>query len=252
MCELVSAVPTTHGACWRRWAWLLESAALSPSMKSFVIDPGKVRDIAPLLLDGEGKLRIAAASMLQETTAQERLVFGVRNGVYCIPTLELCDFLRTRVNGRRAIEIGAGNGVLAKELGIPATDNRQQEDPGVKAYYQQLGQPTVPYGDNVERLDANTAVARYRPEVVIACWVTHLFDPSRESAGGSSSGVDESSIIAACDEYIFIGNEQVHAHKPIWDLPHEKVTPPWLYSRAVNGSRDFIAMWRRMHGNATV
>lgn len=212
-------------------------------MNPIAIDPRQIRDIAPLLLDAGGRLRVTPASVLEQTTAAERLMFGVRNGVYGIPTTELCEYLRTRIAGRRAIEIGAGNGVLARELGIPATDNRQQEEPGLKAYYDQLSQPTVRYGDNVERLDANAAVGKYKPEVVIACWVTHRFDPRLESAGGSSSGVDEAAIIAACDEYIFIGNEQVHAHKPIWGLPHEKLTPPWLFSRAVNGSRDFIAIW---------
>jgi hypothetical protein len=57
--------------------------------------------------------------------------------------------------------------------------------------------------------------------------------------------VDEAAIIASCEEYISIGNERVHAAKPIWALPHEKLTPPWLYSRALNGSADFIASWRR-------
>lgn len=178
----------------------------------------------------------------------EQSVNGAELGVQELRNTQLCEYLRTRIAGRRAIEIGAGNGVLARELGITATDNRQQEEPGLKAYYAQLSQPTVRYGDNVERLDANAAVAKYKPEVVIACWVTHRFDPRAESAGGSSSGVDEAAIIAACDEYIFIGNEQVHAHKPIWGLPHEKLTPPWLHSRAVNGSRDFIAIWKRSQG----
>ncbi|MFN9470924.1 hypothetical protein [Acidovorax sp.] len=214
-------------------------------MKSIVIDPSKVRDIGPLLLDAEGGLRVLPASDLKGTNAAERLMFGVRHGIYSIPTIELVEYLRERVAGRCAIEIGAGSGVLARALGIPATDNRQQEEPGLKAYYAQLGQPTVPYGEHVERLDASEAVTKYKPEVVIACWVTHRFDPARESAGGSSSGVDEAAIIAACDEYIFIGNEQVHAHKPIWELPHEKQTPAWLFSRAANGSPDFVATWRR-------
>jgi len=30
--------------------------------------------------------------------------------------------------------------------------------------------------------------------------------------------MDEAAVIAACDEYIFIGNEHVHASKPIWAL----------------------------------
>ncbi|MCY1516230.1 hypothetical protein D9M68_508510 [compost metagenome] len=214
-------------------------------MDAFSIDLTKVQDISGLLLDARGRLRIASAHTLRNTTAQERLLFGVRQGIYSFPTHELRDFLRSRINGRSAIEIGAGHGILAESLSIPATDNRQQEDPELRAYYAQIGQPTVPYGENVEKLDASTAVAKYQPNVVIACWVTHRFDPGRPHAGGSVTGVDERSIVESCDEYIFIGNEHVHAHKPIWELPHEKLTPPWLYSRAVNGSREFIAIWRR-------
>ena len=216
-------------------------------MDAFVIDPTKVQDISSRLLDDRGRLRITSARTLKETTAQERLLFGVRQGVYSFPTDELCDFLRSRIEGRVAIEIGAGHGLLAEALSIPATDNRQQEDPELRAYYAQIGQPTVPYGKNVEKLDAVAAIEKYRPNVVIACWVTHRFDPDRPFAGGSVTGVDETLIIESCDEYIFIGNEHVHAHKPIWDMPHEKLTPWWLYSRAVNGSREFIATWRRSH-----
>lgn len=214
-------------------------------MEQFAIDPTRVRDISGLMLDGNGRLRVVPARDLQSTTPQERLLFGVRHGVYSFPTSELCNFLKERIAGRSAIEIAAGHGVLAKALGIPATDNRQQEQPDIRAHYERLGQPTVPYGDNVEKLDAAAAVAKYRPQVVIACWVTHRFDPDRPHAEGSMTGVDEAAIIAACDEYILIGNEHVHAQKPIWALPHEKVFPSWLFSRAVNGSRDLIACWRR-------
>ncbi len=52
-------------------------------------------------------------------------------------------------------------------------------------------------------------------------------------------------LIATCDESIFIGNARVRAHKPIWAWPHEKLMPTLLYSCAVNGSADFVAIWRR-------
>lgn len=214
-------------------------------MGVYLTDTTSVRDISSLLLDNHGRLRVVPARSLEGTTAQERLVFGVRHGLYSFPTEELCDFLRARIQGKTAIEIGAGHGALARALSIPATDNRQQEEAAVKAHYRQIGQPTVPYGEHVEKLDAVAAVQRYRPNVVIACWVTHLFDADRPDAGGNMFGVDEARLIASCDEYVFIGNEQVHANKPIWAIPHEKLTPSWLYSRAVNGSRDFIAIWRR-------
>ncbi|CAN7761249.1 hypothetical protein LJR039_007111 [Pseudorhodoferax sp. LjRoot39] len=215
-------------------------------MGTFALDPSTTRDISPFMLDARGRARVVPASTLASTTPEERLLFGVRHGLYSFPTEELCSHLRERIAGRRAIEIGAGNGVLAEALGIPATDNRQQDQAEVKAYYQRLGQPTVPYGDNVEMLDAAAAIAKYKPDVVIGCWVTHRFDPRSPERGGSTTGVDEEAIVAGCDEYIFIGNQQVHAPKPIWMLPHECETPDWIYSRAMNGTPDFIAVWSRM------
>jgi hypothetical protein len=214
-------------------------------MKAFALDPKHTRDLSSFMLDEQGRVRVVPASALASTTPEERMLFGVRHGVYSFPTEELIGYLRGRIAGRRTIEIGAGNGVLAAALAIPATDNRQQEDADMKAYYQRIGQPTVPYGDNVEKLDAAAAVAKYRPQVVVACWVTHRFDPAAPERGGSSTGVDEADVIAACDEYIFIGNQQVHALKPIWTLAHERVTPDWLYSRAMNGTPDFIATWSK-------
>jgi hypothetical protein len=214
-------------------------------MDLYFTNASSVRDISSLLLDKHGRLRVVPARVLATTTAQERLVFGVRHGLYSFPTEELCAFLRAFIRGKTAIEIGAGHGALAQALSIPATDNRQQEEASVKAHYRQISQPTVPYGEHVEKLDAADAVEKYRPNVVIACWVTHLFDSNRPQAGGNVFGVDEAKLIASCDEYVFIGNEQVHAHKPIWAISHQRLEPPWLYSRAVNGSPDFIVIWRR-------
>lgn len=216
-------------------------------MDAYMLNPRQTRDISDILLDTRGRLRVVEATTLAATTPTERMMFGVRHGVNSFPTTELCAFLRQQIGGRSAIEIGAGHGVLGKALGIPATDNRQQEDPAMAAHYARLGQPTVRYGDHLEKLDATSALAKYKPEVVIACWVTHRFNPSQPDAGGSVTGVDEVEVIRGCMEYIFVGNAHVHRHKPIWALPHQKRTPPWLYSRAVNGSADFVATWNAEH-----
>lgn len=209
-----------------------------------VIDPD-TRDIAPDVFDSAGNLRVMPASFYVQTTEAERLRLCVEQGLYCLPTTELVEHLRGLIGGQRAIEIGAGNGVMAKALGIPATDNRMQEMPHYKAKYKQLGQAVVRYGDNVERLDASVAVKRYRPKVVIAAWVTHRYNPRRPEAGGNEIGAVEEDVVKACDMYVVIGNEWVHRAKSIWALPHDIDYPAWLYSRAHNGSRDFIAVWRR-------
>jgi hypothetical protein len=132
-------------------------------MDAFTLNPTRVRDISDLVLDARGCVRILPAHKLAATTPQERLLCGVRHGLYGFPTLELVDFLRARIAGRTAIEIGAGHGVLSQALGIPATDNRQQEDEAIQAHYRALGQPTVPYGDHVEKLDAAAALANIGP-----------------------------------------------------------------------------------------
>jgi len=166
-------------------------------------------------------------------------------GCTSFPTEELCEFSaiahrwQDRHRDRRRPR-GAVAGLV---------DSRDRQPPagrrGIESLLQAIGQPTVRYGANVEKLDAAAAVEKYKPAVVVACWVTHQFDAAHPAAGGSRSGVDEASLIDQCDEYIFIGNEHVHTGQADLALPHEKITPPWLYSRAINGTRDFIAVWRR-------
>ncbi len=206
-------------------------------------DPSQIRDIAPLVLDARGRLRVLPAEFWMGTTTEERAIFGHRHAIYAFPTTELVEYLGRLIDGRSAIEIGAGHGVLAEALGIPATDNRMQAKAKYRRIYERAGQPVVTYGRNVIELDAHAAVRRYRPEVVIGCWVTHRYDPRRHWAGGNEIGIDEADVIANTQQYVVIGNDVTHASKPIWELPHAKAHPPWLFSRAMNGSPDFIATW---------
>lgn len=207
------------------------------------IDTRTIRDITPAVLAAPGKPRIMPASFYREVTAHERAAFCVRNGIYGLPTEELVAWVRARIAGRNAIEIGAGHGAFAEALGIPATDSWQQANPDMIAYYASIRQPVVQYGANVERLDAAAAVTKHKPQVVVASWVTHRYRPERHSFAGNPDGVDEEAIIKSCETYILIGNRRVHEGKSIWSLPHEIIEPDWLFSRSFNGSPDFIAVW---------
>jgi hypothetical protein len=182
------------------------------------------------------------------TTQVERSLAAVRHGLYGLYTTELVDWVRDRIAGRTALEIGAGNGVLAAALGIRATDSFQQQEPAIKAYYEAMRQPTVKYGDHVERLDALAAVCKYRPQVVVGCWVTHRFDALQPHREGNTAGIDEVALMDHCDEYIFIGNRHVHATKPLWEASgvlNEIFLPSGLYSRSMNSDDNFIACFRR-------
>jgi hypothetical protein len=209
-----------------------------------LLDTRGARDLAPDLLAPDGMLRVMPADYYRATTVAERAMFGQRHGYYGLPTEELVAWLRDRIGGRSAIEIGAGAGHLAAALGIPATDSKMQDDSRVAGWYAAHGQPTVRYGAHVEKMDAKEAVRKYRPQVVLASWVTHRYRPARHAAGGNMFGVNEEDLIGRCEEYIFVGNTYVHAGKSIWSLPHELLLPDWLYSRAHNGSPEFIACWR--------
>lgn len=211
-------------------------------MDVFEIENG-TRDIGPEVIGDDGRIKVLPAAFWAATTVAERGLFGKRHGIYSFPTVELVEFLRERIGGRSAIEIGSGNGVLAETLGIPATDNRMQEQPAVLLEYLLRGQAPVPYGPNVIECHASRAVRRFKPQVVIGCWVTHKYRPERHAAGGNPAGVDEEDILANCAEYIVVGNEAVHEHKSIWSRRHTIVYPSFVFSKAMNGSRDFIASW---------
>jgi hypothetical protein len=210
---------------------------------TLILDPDEIRDISGEVLDSQGRMRVLPAAYWAGTTIPERALFGHRHGIYSFPTEELVAHLREVIGGRTAVEIGAGHGVLAEALDIPATDNRQQEMPRYRAVYELSGQPPVRYGPNIIDCDAAEAIRRYRPQVVIGCWVTHLYDPDRHEAGGNEIGIDEDAVIGGCETYVLIGNEHVHRAKPVLAWVDEITYPEWLYSRAHNGARDFIATW---------
>lgn len=211
-------------------------------MGAFWLDPN-ARDLTPEVIDTNGLPKVMPAAFYADTTPDERSLLAWRHGLYLLPTHELVQRLRLLIDGRNAIEIGSGNGVLAKALGIQATDNRMQEWPDIRAHYQLKGQPTVRYGDNVEQLDAVEAVSKYKPQVIIASWVTHRYDPSRPELGGNMYGVDEELLLYGCEEYIFVGNERVHQVKPLLSRRHALEHPSHLYSRSDYKTRGFIGRW---------
>lgn len=54
-------------------------------MDAFTLDPNRVRDLSSRLLDAKGRLRVVPARELETTAPEERLLFGVRHGLYGLP-----------------------------------------------------------------------------------------------------------------------------------------------------------------------
>ncbi|MFZ2162404.1 MAG: hypothetical protein WAW02_09325 [Sideroxyarcus sp.] len=83
-------------------------------------------------------------------------------GIFCFYSQALIEALAAMIAGRSCLEIGAGDGTLArflKEQGVQltATDNHVWEK-------------SVAYPDWVLKLDAREALVKYAPEVVVCSW----------------------------------------------------------------------------------
>ncbi len=208
------------------------------------IAPLGSRDLRPEVFD-HGKWRVRGNDFWGTTTKEERGLLGHLTAMYVFPTTELCLRVTELIAGRKAIEIGSGCGVFAEVLGIQATDSHQQEDPVYRLRYRSENANLISYGPKVARLDALRAIRKYRPQVVVAAWVTQKFDPRRPELEGNEAGVDEDKVLDAdgVESYIFVGNQKVHRRKKIWARPHTIEYPDYVTSRAVNGSKDFIAVW---------
>lgn len=197
----------------------------------------------------DGLLQVMPADFYAREKQNDIMIWCVRRGLYCLPTLELIDFLRQEIGTDTAIEIGAGHGAIGRALGMVITDSKQQERSDVVELYGQLGQAPVKYPADVEKLTALEAMEKYRPSVAVGAWVTHRYDPKAHARGGNVSGVDEGKLLAkAClQRYIFIGHERMHAQKPILARSHVTHRPGYLYSRAFD-PLNVVWIWTPSHG----
>jgi len=191
-----------------------------------------------------GKLRLLPAKDYDQFDSNELRLFCHHKARYGLPTEELVTFLRELIGRDKAIEIGAGSGDLGYHLRIPMTDSYCQDEPDVRAYYKAIRQPTIEYGQDVEKIEALAAVEKYKPDVVVGCWVTQWIDPCLPppSGGGSIYGIKEDELIKKVKKYILVGSEAIHGGKFIMSYPHTKYFVPGVRSRR---SDNRIWVWER-------
>lgn len=196
------------------------------------------------LLDEDGVLVIKDASFYDSIPQEHLALWCHQHGIYCLVTTELVDWCKQQIEGQNAIEIGAGNGSLGRALGIPVTDSRMHERPDVALLYRLQGQPVTTYPDHIVEMDASAAVSYYKPDVVIGCWITHIFNEEDSWRGGNMYGVDERILLQNVKKYIVIGNRTVHKNKRILSREHDEFQFPWLKSRSLNIDDNLIYVWR--------
>ena len=145
-------------------------------------------------------------------------------GIFCFYSRPLIKALATMIAGRSCLEIGAGDGALArflKEQGVQltATDNHGWEK-------------SVAYPKWVLKLDAREALAKYAPEVVICSWPPAQNDFERDVF--NSPSVLLYIVIGSRHQFAF-GNWKDYTRQTAFELAEDKVLsalvlPPELES----------------------
>jgi len=190
------------------------------------------------------EFQLLNASYYEALSTNELAFFAWKHAFYTVPTIELITFLKEQIGEEKnVLEIGAGNGFLGKALNIKCTDNKMQDDPIVKLSYRTTNQPTIIYGANVEKIDAESAVKKYHPNIVIASWVTQKYSKFKEI--GNPYGPDLREIVKNCQKFIFIGNDDTHGWFEIFGLPHRTIKVDGYISRAIKPKNNYIYIWYR-------
>ena len=190
------------------------------------------------------KLDIKPYSFYDSIEHEHLVLWCHKHGIYCLPTVELIDWLKPHVVKDKTIEIGAGNGALGRALDIPITDScYMKTNKEVALFYSLLGQPVTDYPDDIIEMNAVEAVNEFKPDVVIGSWITHKYNENEHWREGNMYGVDENFILDNVKKYIMIGNETVHKHKPIFDFEHKSFKVPWLVSRSSHIDSNVIYVW---------
>jgi hypothetical protein len=215
-----------------------------------LINTEGVEDLTPKLLLPNGKLKLLSFKDYENMDRNAVRLFCHKNARYGLPTKELVDFIAGEIKGKRTIEIGAGHGDLGHHLGIIKTDSKIQEELSVKAFYMLGGQPTIQYPDDVRKMEAIAAVEKYKPQVVVASWVTRYLPPDASpSDRGSMFGVKEDELIKKVDTYILVGNHDIHGDKPIMQNVHIEIANKFIVSKAKNQENNRIYIFKRELNN---
>ena len=214
-------------------------------MEYEVIDRSNIGYLEKVLINQDESLKVLSYDYFKGIDPNHIKQFCVEQGIYCLPTKELIDFLQEEMGTYKTIEIGAGHGAIGRELGIISTDSMMQLDPTINEIYRAMNQAPAKYGHNVLAFDAEKAIRKFHPECVIAAWVTHKYDPMQHYREGNMYGVKEQWILNRVNKYIFVGNTHTHRMKPILNQPHTTIEADWLVSRVYKkpGYKDIIWIW---------
>jgi hypothetical protein len=198
-----------------------------------------------LLLDINYHVRAVAAADLREIPHDHLMIWATKNGVYQFATTEMIEWLKNEIGDNKAIEIGAGCGVIARSLGIIGTDSYIQHNKKYKEYYDLIGHEITRPPKDIKKYESLEAVRVFRPHTVVGAFITQYGTADDDARGIPCApfGTKEKEMLKKIKKYIHFGNKVTHACKHIYQLPHQELHFDWLFNRALDQSQNRVWIW---------
>jgi len=212
-------------------------AAQTKTVGRVAFDEANAALLQGVLFEGEGLRRkpvdLDEYRRVWPRVTQQAFLMPLVNkkGIYCFYTRALVQALAALIAGRRCVELGAGDGTLSRFLNaagcaVKATDNHSWS-------------AVIDYPDEVENLDAASALRAYRPQVALASWPDP--DNTWEEAVFQSRGL-ECYIVLGSSVPGVTGNPKTYAaqngwvrqERPDWAalvVPEELHSAVWVFTK---------------------
>ena len=199
-----------------------------------------------LLLDTSTKrIKLQPASAYSEILRNDLQTWMHYRNRYILPTVELVNWLKAKIDGRRAIEVGAGSDDLSYHLGIQAIGSNPVLCADARTIPLLPSQiPTRAAYSGLHELDDMQAILELRPDVAIGAWIPDKFT---DNFGNLSKYAPNECQIIQNTEYVHIGCESIHGRSSLLGFPHEVVKIPGLVSRAnLSPPDNVIHVWKKL------
>jgi hypothetical protein len=202
------------------------------------INPKELRAVIREFFDADGQLQVRPYQFVKQFRPALLRAMMLAKGIYVLPTTELLLEVIHHTRGQHTVEICAGNGAMARTLGMPATDSYLHERPEIAEAIRRDGAEPAMIPRHVLRMDAADTVQRFMPACVVGLFVNQLGDDRYSSP----FGVDEEEVVRETRRYIHVGNESVH-RKRILRLPHRTIKADWIVTRAPRQRENCLWIW---------
>jgi hypothetical protein len=192
------------------------------------------------------RIKLLPASAYDSITRQDLQLWCYYRNRYLLPTVELVDWLKTKIGERQTIEIGADYSDLGHHLGIRSIGNHLISHDTSHTTVLFPGQIPIRVisSSMYQQVDAMQAILEFKPEVVLGAWIPEKFSSDLYAL---NKYIPNDYQIIQNAEYIHIGSKKIHGRSKLLEFVHETIEIPGLISRTSSSPPDdIIHVWKKL------